>query len=333
MIPFQQFIPFDKLVEQINDTIYIQTHKIGFSFDCYFNELLFDLFSTHYAGQKIVVIASDGENLTRRGIVNFFDDLCDKGIVPRESVTFISHELHWNSNFKHEKMSYGPWFTCINEYIKHNGQLGITDDNARFIGCLIGRFSPSRFKLVYRLDQAFPNDNFLTFKANIDQIHRLYSMIDVNDVYKDQINWVNNKKFDIDPDLPKDLSLIPWHKSCQTYHNLWPKYQIECISETDAFSNFFLTEKTARCIVSAKPFVIVAGKGTLKTLQNFGFKTYGSVIDESYDLEITTNSRITSMIRSLKELHQSPDRQFKIDQLNEIAKYNQQVYDQIRTKI
>ena len=161
-------------------------------------------------------------------------------------------------------------------------------------------------------------------------------MIDLNDAYKDQIDWMNNKKFDIDPNLPApspDLPYITWMEFCREYHNLWPKYLIECVAETDSFSNSFLTEKIAKCIVSAKPFLIVAGKGSLKNLQTFGFKTYDSVIDESYDLETTTNSRITAIIRSLTELYHSPDRQFKISQMNEIAKHNQKIYDQIRTEI
>jgi hypothetical protein len=248
----------------------------------------------------------------------------------------MSHDLHWNSDFAHKKIAYGDWFADLKEYLDNRGEFGTTNHDAKFVGCLIGRFSPSRLKLLYQLDRAFPMDNFLTFRGNIDQARRLYAMIDLNDAYKDQIDWMNNKKFDIDPNLPAlgpGTPFLSWTKACQEYHNLWPKYQIECVSEPDEFSNSFLTEKTAKCIVSAKPFCLVAGKGSLKTLQTFGFKTYESVIDESYDLETTTNSRITAIIRSLTELYHSPDRQFKIAQMNEIAKHNQQIYEQICMKI
>lgn len=335
MIPFPQidtFNNFNKLVSRVGDTIYIQVHKLGYSFDYYYDELLFDLFSTYYAGQKIVIVASDGENLVRRGVVNFFDDLCNKGIVLRDSVTFVSHELHWDLNFKHEKLSYGPWFTQLNEYINSVGNFNSVNHDAKFVGCLISRFTPTRFKLAYQLDQGFPDDNFLTFRGNIDSIKEFYSTIDLDNTYRDQVDWISNKQFDIDESID-NTGFLSWMTSCQSYHNLWPKYLIECVAETDTFSNSFLTEKTARCIVSAKPFVIVAGKDSLKTLRTFGFQTYGSVIDESYDLETTTNARINSIIRSLTELYHSPDRLLKIAQLNEIAKYNQQIYDQIRRKI
>ena len=194
MIPFPQIGPFNnlkKLVSLIGDTIYIQAHKLGYSFDYYYDELLFDLFSTYYTGQKIVIVASDGENLVRRGVVNFFDDLCNKGIVPRDLITFISHDMHWDSNFKHEKLSYGPWFTQINEYINSAGNFNSVNPDAKFVGCLISRFTPTRFKLAYQLDQGFPDDNFLTFRGHIDSIKEFYSTIDLDNTYQDQVDWIS----------------------------------------------------------------------------------------------------------------------------------------------
>ena len=46
---------------------------------------------------------------------------------------------------------------------------------------------------------------------------------------------------------------------------------------------FFPTEKTAKPMLSNKPFIVLAGKHFLKNLKSLGFKTFSPVIDESYD--------------------------------------------------
>ena len=72
--------------------------------------------------------------------------------------------------------------------------------------------------------------------------------------------------------------LIPW----TVYDNSW--YSI--ISETSpAWENFnFLTEKTAKCLLAQRIFVMFNAPRTLKYLRSLGFQTFHSdIIDESYD--------------------------------------------------
>jgi len=334
---------FKKLISVYDNTIYIQSHLLGFAFNQYHEDFLVDFFCAGYQGHPIVIIASDGENLIRRGIVSFFEELCQQGVLNRERVTFMTYNLEWDLNFKHKKLGWHPAFTCQDRYVEI-GNIPAIDSNAKFVGCLISRFTPSRLKLAYQIDKTFPRDNFLTFR-NVNAINgsgeNFYSMIDTSideiyQVYQDQRRWLATKKFDIDSTLVDNgfvEGFLPWVDACKAYYSLWPKYQIECVSETDIFSNSFLTEKTAKCLFTAKPFVVMSGSGSLKRLQNIGFTTYSSVIDESYDLEPTTHGRMTAMIQSLKDLYHNPDKQIKINQLNEIAKHNQSIYGKICRKI
>lgn len=48
-------------------------------------------------------------------------------------------------------------------------------------------------------------------------------------------------------------------------------------------SHFFLTEKTAKCLMSRRLFVMFSGQHWLRTFRDLGFKTFDSVVDESYD--------------------------------------------------
>lgn len=337
------FPSFDKLISLYEGTIYIQSHWLGFAFNQYHEDFLVDFFCAGYQGQPIVIIASDGENLIRRGIVSFFEELCQQGVLKRELVTFQSYDLDWEPNFNHRKLGWHPAFTRQDRYVQF-GHIPAINSDAKFVGCLISRFTPSRLKLAYQIDKTFPNDNFLTFR-NANDINgsgkNFYAMIDptidaVYPEYQDQLNWLAGKKFDVDEKLTNiglAEGFLPWIEACKAYHALWPQYQIEVVTETDIFSNSFLTEKTAKCLISAKPFVVMSGPGSLKRLQDIGFTTYHSVIDESYDLETMPHNRMTAMMHSLKELYHSPDKQNKINQLNDIAKHNQSIYDKICRKI
>ena len=334
---------FEKLISVYDNTIYIQSHFLGFAFNQYHEDFLVDFFCAGYQGQPIVVIASDGENLLRRGIVRFFEELCQQGVLNKELVTFMSYDLDWNSSFNHKKLGWHPAFTRQDQYVEF-GNIPEIDSDAKFVGCLISRFTPSRLKLAYQIDKTFPSDNFLTFR-NVNDINgsgkNFYSMIDptidvIYQGYQDQLNWLASKKFDVDNTLVNiglAEGFLPWEEACKAYHALWPKYHIECVTETDIFSNSFLTEKTAKCLISAKPFVVMSGPGSLKRLQDIGFTTYSSVIDESYDLETMPHSRMTAMMQSLNALYHSPDKQTKINQLNNIAKHNQSIYGKICRKI
>lgn len=63
-----------------------------------------------------------------------------------------------------------------------------------------------------------------------------------------------------------------------------------------------ITEKTFRAIALEMPFVLVAPAGSLAYMREYGFKTFGDVIDESYDEETDDIVRMEKVIKLLKDL-------------------------------
>jgi len=63
-----------------------------------------------------------------------------------------------------------------------------------------------------------------------------------------------------------------------------------------------ITEKTFKAIALEMPFVLVAPAGSLEYLRSYGFKTFGDVFDESYDLETDDVNRIEKVTKLLKDL-------------------------------
>lgn len=75
------------------------------------------------------------------------------------------------------------------------------------------------------------------------------------------------------------------------------------VAETNAVNEFnFYTEKVVKPILGRRLFVAVAGQGYLQRLRSFGFRTFGEVIDESYDTEPDASRRWTMALDQIKFL-------------------------------
>jgi hypothetical protein len=107
----------------------------------------------------------------------------------------------------------------------------------------------------------------------------------VRDCFPDlKLNWPHVSKnldpsWEVQDTIEKSISpYVPWNIYRQTWYS--------AVCETGFTGNaFFLTEKTAKVMFAKRVFVMFGPQNFLKHLQDFGFKTFASVIDESYDME------------------------------------------------
>ena len=86
---------------------------------------------------------------------------------------------------------------------------------------------------------------------------------------------------------------------------LYSKTYFSIISETSMiFSNKVkrFTEKSLKAFLGLHPFLIAGEAGTLKLLQDMGFKTFSGYIDESYDLVEDPYERANLIVEQLKNL-------------------------------
>ena len=63
-----------------------------------------------------------------------------------------------------------------------------------------------------------------------------------------------------------------------------------------------ITEKTFKAIALEMPFVLVAPTGSLEYMRRYGFRTFSSVFDESYDQETNDIKRVERVVKLLKDL-------------------------------
>jgi hypothetical protein len=94
----------------------------------------------------------------------------------------------------------------------------------------------------------------------------------------------------------------------------------------------FRTEKIWKPIGVGHPFVAVANRGFYKDLHNMGFKTFGHVIDESFDNIDNNQDRIEHIANVIEDLCQQDLASFYAECYN-VCKYNQQHYAEYRHRV
>jgi hypothetical protein len=93
------------------------------------------------------------------------------------------------------------------------------------------------------------------------------------------------------------------------YNNSYFQIVLETHFDADNSGGTFLTEKTFKPIKNAQPFVLFAPAHSLDQLRSLGYKTFDSVIDNSYDSVVDNNIRWQQVLKliahlSTQDLHQ-----------------------------
>lgn len=106
--------------------------------------------------------------------------------------------------------------------------------------------------------------------------------------------------------------------------------KVEIVNETYYFEDdqCHMTEKIFKSILMKKPFVVNSTKGFLKELRKLGFKTFSSIIDESYDNadNIDRYKRVIDAAQELVKYYDSKE-------VKEICEYNKKLLLSTKHKI
>jgi hypothetical protein len=97
----------------------------------------------------------------------------------------------------------------------------------------------------------------------------------------------------------------------------------EIVVETD-IENLFITEKTLKPIICKKPFLLAASSNSLRFLRKYGFQTFDSLFDESYDTIDIYYDRMHAMYRNVKNMcrHTLTDCSKYVNMYSEIYEFN-----------
>ena len=139
-----------------------------------------------------------------------------------------------------------------------------------------------------------------------------------------------------------------WMGDIPKHHNHWERYPsmdlysncyLEIVPETFTENFYQTTEKTTKPISTKTPFLILSTPGYLGYLKSLGFKTFDTLIDESYDKEEDTYSKVKKLIQVLDHIIDNGVKEFyeasqsildhNFDNLCSISGKRQRFYDEL----
>lgn len=191
---------------------------------------------------------------------------------------------------------------------------------------LLGRKKPHRdFAYTYATRNLRGRDYFLRYFNNNEPI-----------LYEDEDHWTFEQR-GVVSDGPKKWTVdtIEYYGHRMSMSQVLPvevynntAYTLVAETNYDNFFTFF-TEKTAKPIIARRLFIMIAGAGYLKELRRMGFKTFDSIIDESYDTIESNVDRWDAAMRQVEWLCQQDQAEI-LEKVRPIVEHNFEVMMQQR---
>lgn len=264
--------------------------------------------------------------------------------IPKENVRYACGAWPIQENielYKHHCIE-NNWLMApvtLTNYFEHNMAGHILENNfsipnqtshrrSKIFTCFNGG---ARFHRVYMMTYLHSNNllnkSYFSMHCNTQILNYIDANIDVySPWYKNYRRYI--KTFlESKPTLPMILTIQP--NDFKGQHTISPEdiklisdSYFSVINETSYFKkdllldndkyqghldSIFLTEKTFRTIACQHPFIIASRPHTLKHMRRVGYKTFGHIIDESYDDIENDYERLDKICSIIKELCHKKD--------------------------
>lgn len=229
---------------------------------------------------------------------------------------FIHSE--WRSEFVNEICKFYNWtpyyyffhgWAALDWYRGYNKSFLIADPEDRQIqkayispNRIVGGKRLHRLLLLYMTARHGVKNSFVSFPKTCPE-----ETVDVIELAR--------KHFPEYTDMPAVLESLelPWnfpYEEGHPMHSCWlslfdlcAQSAVHVVTETvaDGVRNH-LTEKTFKPICLQMPFVLLSTAGSLEYLKRYGFRTFNTVWDESYDAELDDSRRLRKVARLITDI-------------------------------
>lgn len=219
-------------------------------------------------------------------------------------------------------------------------------------GNFIGRASWSRVWIASLLASKFSSKSLQTFNSGLRSHYivkeHTCDFLGLEDLVKQEcdilpevIEFLNTCPRVITEDIEYIKTVKPYIRQESYYPiqhpanlhilNQYHKIFLDVVCETRVSGNvFFVTEKTWRCIVARRPFIIMGNQYFLQNLRRLGFRTFNQWWDEGYD-DYPQGDRVKAIEKildtiskwSIDELHN------KLIEMKDILDHNYEVFQSL----
>jgi len=305
----------------------------------------------------------EGPCCTANGLYNILDDFCNTTGYNSDRITITTANLveHHDQYNIHHIAEYWYEIKMIQDWVKTN-QIETANSPTLHFGSFIGRSTWARCWIAALLNKKYASKTIQTFHSGFQKNYVIPVQHDCCDtigldelsqynpgILSDVIDFLKKCPIVIDKDIDviKQMTtfISPSNDGCYPIQhpanlivlNYYNMFFVDIVTETRMIGNvFFVTEKTWRCILARRPFIIVGSQFFLQNLKRLGFKTFNDFWDEGYD-EYPPTQRILEIEKLLKTISQwdLETCSTKLNEMNDILDHNYQTlisltYNQIQ---
>jgi hypothetical protein len=191
-------------------------------------------------------------------------------------------------------------YLCRNQYTDTSGLV-----KPFLFDCMLGARRPHRDYVMLAMTQTgLLDQSIVTYRAGFPgEVINEYNKIFADQFPGTELNWPY-----VSPNLDPAWEVsdqVTNHISCVSPDKIFQNTHYSIICETLGTGNdFFLSEKTVKAMFAKRVFVMFGPRHFLRRLQELGFQTFDSVLDESYDNEPVDEIRYQkAMLQVLRLAH------------------------------
>jgi hypothetical protein len=249
------------------------------------SNVIVDIVSALRHGPVMLNLLHEGPCCQTSGIDKILTMLTSSLGVDSSQFTILTSNQLTSSAFSEKRTSFVELDTAAQ--LARTSLVVQSNLNKRF-GIFIGRSNWQRLGLASHLWCNYKEETAITFHFDHQSNFHISNFgleefvcrhwEDATQAYK----FVNNLPMTLD----KQTYPILWNQTAFNLSNQYKDIFCEIICET-FFSGktFMVTEKTFRCIINGRPFMVQGPQNYLQNLKRLGFETFSDWWDEGYDLD------------------------------------------------
>ena len=250
------------------------------------NWLEFYQFTTNYFNNKNIIFSVGGKMIS---------DIVPENIVLTHNLSFLNLVSMANNQSPVDTLTHRPFIfdalfgqTRVSRVALFNKLKKLNLLDKSLVNLEIGSSSDQHLTLTYRS----PELDLLE-----DPIIKEFRDKTQGDLEKSSTTTGVDKFYRGTPSKVWASQIVPM----EIYRNSW----FSIVSETLTNRFEFITEKTTKCFYGKRIFLCFSAPGHLALLRKYGFKTFDTIIDESYDSEFDHYKRINLLGDQIKFLSEA----------------------------
>ena len=289
--------------------------------------MLYNL-STDLVDKKLVFRFNDGEPIKIVAFCKIVSDITAMLGLDQTKIVFelVDHVPRTDTPFQ-VILRHSGFFSLAKKLVRSD--LCILEKKYLMFGAFFGRFTLHRMLIAYHLETQISYDSLVGFQPEYKWAE--YEIGPLQCHFHKQMDWLKSRQY-------RNTTLDHTFNGCvkaddclPVYHEIFGQYAVEIVIETNVYDMGSFTEKTTKCLVAGKPFLLFGTPGQLQKLRDMGFRTFDGIINERYDLEPNLEKRFDMICAEINRLAGlSPCKKSSVvDELYKISEFNKANYKEI----